>query len=393
MTKADVFSARRNRRLRLTGAAVGGLALIGGAKLVGDLRSAFGGKPSGERLRRLNASPQHPDGKFVNRLSRHDGPILTTLGKWFFGSKDGREPTAPIPIVPRRAADFAEAPADLRAVWLGHSTALIELDGCRFLVDPVWDEYASPGPLFGVKRFFDPPLALDELPPIDAVVLSHDHYDHLGEATIRRLADRVPRFVVPLGVGAHLEAWGVAAERITERDWWEQTEVGGVTLICTPARHFSGRGLLDNGRTLWSGWALIGQQRRVYVSGDSAMFPGFAEIGERLGPFDLTLIEIGGYDAAWADVHMGPEQAAQAHRLVRGKRMLPTHWATFNLAFHPWTEPAERLLVVAQQVGIDVVMPRPGEFVGPGLPDPPARWWPTQPWRTASEAPVVSSGL
>ena len=217
--------------------------------------------------------------------------------------------------------------------------------------------------------------------------------------TVRALADRVPRWVVPLGVGAHLEAWGVAPERITELDWWGEAAVGGrggaaVRLVSTPARHFSGRFLRRDG-TLWSGWAVVGDSTRVWYSGDTALTPQFAEVGRRLGPFSLTLIESGAYDAAWADVHLGPEQAVAAHRLVQGGTgglMVPVHWGLFDLALHGWTEPAERVRVAAEAAGVAVAFPRPGESVTPSA-YPAEPWWPAVPWETAAAAPTVSTGL
>jgi L-ascorbate metabolism protein UlaG (beta-lactamase superfamily) len=316
--------------------------------------------------------------------------------EFFFGGSDFREPTEPLPVVRRRGVEFADA-ADFRVTWLGHSTLLVELDRARVLVDPVWGDRASPMPFAGPKRFFAPLLPLDALPPLDAVVISHDHYDHLDESTIRALADRVPRFIVPLGVGAHLEAWGVAPERITEADWWDRVEIdhpdtGRVELVSTPARHFSGRFLTDRDATLWSGWAFIGSDRRIFYSGDTALTPDFAEIGERLGPFDLTFVESGAYNAAWADVHAGPEQAVAIHQMVRGEVFVPVHWGMFDLSLHGWTEPAERIRIAAEAAGVRVAFPRPGESVT--LDDlPAAPWWPDTPWRTAAEAPVVSSGL
>jgi len=227
------------------------------------------------------------------------------------------------------------------------------------------------------------------------VLISHDHYDHLDHETITALGDRVPRYLVPLGVGAHLEHWGVPASRITELDWWGETEVGDLKLVATPARHASGRALTfsDQDKTLWSGWAIIGPNHRVYYSGDTAMFPELEQIGERLGPFDATMIETGAYNPLWVDVHMGPEQAIIAHQLVRGKLFIPVHWGTFNLASHNWTEPVERALLAAEREGVSASTPRPGESVEPKTATGPFRWWPKVPWKTASENPVMSTGL
>ncbi|MEP0548328.1 MAG: MBL fold metallo-hydrolase [Rhodothermales bacterium] len=373
----------------------GALVLIAAAStfLMVDIWSALGAKPSGERLARIAQSPQYRDGRFANALPTvSSGMSLSATREFFFGGSDYREPAQPLPVVTRTAADFADAASDLRVTWLGHSTLLVELDGARILVDPVWGERASPMSFAGPKRFYAPPLALADLPPLDAVVISHDHYDHLDEPTIRALAGRVPRFLVPLGIGAHLEYWGVAPDRITEIDWWERVEVGGITLVSTPARHFSGRFLTDRDATLWSGWAFLGDERRVFYSGDTALTPGFEEIGERLGPFDVSFIEAGAYNAAWADVHLGPEQAVAVHQMVRGGLLVPVHWGLFDLSLHGWTEPAERIRVAAERAGVPVAFPKPGESVTLG-DAPAAPWWPELPWQTAAEAPIVSSGL
>lgn len=371
--------------------------VLGVAVLIGiimiDTWSALGARSKGERLTRLQQSAQYVDGKFTNKLPSYQADMLHLLKRWFFEETPNREPAIQVPVLQRVMADFSEPSEELQITWFGHSTFLVEVDGRRILVDPVWGDYASPGRLFGVKRFYAPPLALEDLPAIDAVVLSHDHYDHLNEPTIKALRDRIPVFVVPLGIGAHLEYWGVAPEKIVELDWWEQHDVGGVSLVCAPARHFSGRSLTDRDATLWAGWAFIGKDQRAFFSGDSGMFPGFAEIGERLGPFDITMMEAGAYNADWPDVHMGPEQAVQAHQMVRGNIMIPVHWGTFALAFHSWTEPVERVLAEAEKAEVTVATPVPGESIrlskNPGV----NRWWPAIPWATAEESPIISTGL
>ncbi|MCA9630721.1 MAG: MBL fold metallo-hydrolase [Myxococcales bacterium] len=353
----------------------------------------MGKRPSGERLARMQRSSMYRDGRFHNALPMRDDMWKATK-KWLAGAED-REPTADLPLERRTRDDYAKPPeSGLRVSWFGHSSMLVEIDGKRILTDPVWGERASPSSLFGPTRFFEPPIALEELPELDAIVLSHDHYDHLDTESIVALSQltRAP-FIVPLGVGAHLEYWGVARERIRELEWWEETGVGDLKLVCTPARHFSGRGVLDRNTTLWASWSLIGPRHRAFFSGDTGMFPGFAEIGERLGPFDVTLIESGAYDAAWADVHLGPEQAVLAHQLLRGKVLMPVHWGTFNLALHAWTEPAERIIAASRSVGIQAVVPRPGGRFEPATLPRFERWWPELPWRTAEESPVRSSGL
>ena len=357
-----------------------------------NLWTAMGKRPSGERLERMQRSATFRDGRFRNALPMRDDMWLATK-KWLAGAQN-REPTVELPLERRTRADYASEPGSgLRVSWFGHSSMLIEIDGKRVLTDPVWGR-ASPSNFFGPRRFFAPPIALEELPELDAIVLSHDHYDHLHTESVIALArsSNAP-FITPLGVGAHLEYWGVEPERIRELDWWEETRVGDLRLACTPARHFSGRGFLDRNTTLWGSFSLIGPEHRVFFSGDTGMFPGFAEIGERLGPFDVTLIESGAYHAAWADVHIGPEQAVLAHQLLRGKVLMPVHWGTFNLALHPWTEPAERIIAASRSAGIPAVVPRPGGRFEPASLPRFERWWPELPWRSAEEAPVRSSGI
>jgi L-ascorbate metabolism protein UlaG (beta-lactamase superfamily) len=287
---------------------------------------------------------------------------------------------------------------------------MLEVEGTRLLFDPMWADRASFVTFAGPKRFFAPPLPFGELPAVDAIVLSHDHYDHLDRAFVESInagdaelrpkvrsaagrSDHMPRWIVPLGVGDWLRAWGVAASDVTELDWWDATRVGTVTLTSTPARHFSGRGLASTDKSLWCGWAVVGDRRRVYYAGDTALQNEFSEIGQRLGPFDLTMIEIGAYDALWPDVHLGPEQAVLAHRLVRGDVMLPLHWGTFDLALHGWTEPIERALVAAREHGVRIATPRPGGIFEPTTAIPAERWWPTLPWHTAAEKPIHSTGI
>jgi L-ascorbate metabolism protein UlaG (beta-lactamase superfamily) len=270
---------------------------------------------------------------------------------------------------------------------------LIEIDGHRILTDPVWGERCSPSRFLGPKRFFAPPMPISELPALHAVVLSHDHYDHLDEFSVKQLEAQKPLYVVPLGVGAHLEGFGVAPERITELDWWQHATVGQLEVWATPARHFSGRHLWDRDATLWASYSIVGPKHRVFFSGDTGMHKDFAEIGRRLGPFDATLMETGAYDAMWADVHMGPEQAVWAHQLVQGKFFFPVHWGTFNLALHSWVEPVERMQVAALKAGVAFAVPRPGESIEPAKAAPLTPWWPKVPWRTAEESPVRSTGM
>jgi L-ascorbate metabolism protein UlaG (beta-lactamase superfamily) len=375
-------------------AAVVAVAFLVAFVLSSEGRTAMGAPPSGERLEQIKNSPQWSGGHFNDVLPRQASPFVESMKAFLFGGSDHRLPSQPLPVERRTRADFDAPPeSGLRITWLGHSTLIIELDGKRILIDPVWGPYAAPFSWMGVGRFYDPPLPFEELPTIDVVVISHDHYDHLDYPTMLALAKSDVPFLVPLGVGSHLEHWGIARERITELDWWERRSIGDITLVATPARHFSGRALTDREETLWAGWAILGTERRVYYTGDTAMFPGLTEIGERLGPFDVTLIESGAYSPLWVDVHLGPEQAVQAHQMLRGKLMIPVHWGLFDLAIHGWTEPMERVLAAAQKLGVRVASPRPGESIEPSNPPPVERWWPALPWDTVDDAPVISTGL
>lgn len=371
-------------RVFLVLGALGALAivfLIAVAASTGWL-DAFGAAATGERLARIQRSPNYRDGSFQN-------PTATTLdlqgGSWkllkqWLGGHEQRTPPGPLPVVWLTRASFATPPASgLRATWLGHSSVLVEIDGARILMDPVWARRASPSSLVGPKRFHAPPLPIGELPPLDAILASHDHYDHLDRGVIAAIARSAEqnraRFIVPLGVGAHLEKWGVAPERITELDWSESTMVGPLTITATPARHFSGRGFRDRNHTLWASFAVRGPKHRVFHSGDTGPFPGVLDIGASHGPFDLTLIKIGAYGDGWPDIHLNPEQAVDAHEKLRGDLLLPIHWGTFNLAFHSWDEPAERVVAASLASGTRVIVPRPGESIEPAAARPVDAWW------------------
>lgn len=357
--------------------------------------TAFGVAPSGARLARIHASPEWQAGAFENTQ-----PMWTSasvmLGQIFDKQPLG-SPDSPLPIHELDRSRFLAPPEDgLRVTWLGHSTLLVELDGFTLLTDPVWGARCSPVRFAGPERWYAPPLPLAELPELDAILISHDHYDHLDYPTIAALASREVPFIVPLGVGAHLESWGVPPTRITELDWWQETKVEGhsavpLRVVMTPARHASGRHVFDQMRTLWASYAILGPTHRAYFSGDTGLFPALRDIGARYGPFDVTMIEVGAYGQGWPDWHLGPEQALEAHAWVRGKVLLPVHWGLFDLAYHGWTEPIER--VMAARKDATVVTPRPGEPVSPLSPRPPERWWPEAPWRTAAEYPIVATDV
>ena len=329
------------------------------------------------RPARIEASPQYHRGRFRNPVQTRMmvGRELMRELAHQIGGRVERKPRRPLPIVQLRRADFDPPPATgLRATWLGHSTALVEIDGATLLVDPVWTDRASPFRHLGPKRFHPPPLPLAELPRIDAVVISHDHYDHLDRHTVPRLAALAP-IVTSLGVGERLERWDIAPDRITELDWHEAVTMGGVRITATPACHFSGRGVLDRNKSLWSSWVLAGPRHKVFFSGDTSLYDGLAEIGRAYGPFDLDLMKIGAYSSAWPDVHMTPEEALRAHAMIGGPAMLAIHWGTFNLAFHAWNEPPERLVRAVRESSLEVLIPRPGERVEPERPPVLSPWW------------------
>ena len=369
------------RRLAIGVAAIALLALAGlGAATWVLTLPPFGADPSGERLARASANPLYRDGAFANppppEPERTAGDALTMLRNQF-GGDEVRVPPSPVPLVAVDAKALRAAPSSpgLRAIWLGHASVYVELDGVRLLVDPVFSEYAAPFEL-GPRRFHRPPIALADLPPIDAVLITHDHYDHLDMQAAQALARRGAAFHVPLGIGAHLERWGVPATQIREHEWWQEQALRGVRIVSTPTRHYSGRGLKRN-RTLWTSWSVIGARHRFYVSGDSGYADHFRAIGEKLGPFDLTFVKVGAYGpgAGWADIHMSAEDAVKAHRDLRGRSMVPVHWATFNLAFHAWDEPIRRTLKAAAEHRVEVLTPRIGEMLDADRPFASTAWW------------------
>ncbi|MER5495603.1 MULTISPECIES: MBL fold metallo-hydrolase [unclassified Streptomyces] len=366
---------------------------------------AFGADPDGARMERIRRSPNFADGVFRNPVGARTRPSGSTLefAKVYFRKEERvrRAPGGTVPVHATTYADLAEPPATgLRLTWMGHSSVLAEIDGRRLLFDPVWGERCSPFAFAGPRRLHPVPLPLAALGPVDAVVISHDHYDHLDLPAVRALAGTGTVFVAPLGVGAHLERWGVSPDRMRELDWNETAEVAGISLTATPARHFCGRGLRNQQHTLWASWAVAGPEHRIYHSGDTGYFPGFAEIGAAHGPFDATMIQIGAYSEYWPDIHMTPAEGMRAHLDLQGGRpfgvMLPIHWGTFNLAPHAWAEPGEWTKDAAEEAGQAVALPRPGEPFEPAGKLPSDPWWRgvshpiARPWRRPRQAGAVA---
>jgi L-ascorbate metabolism protein UlaG (beta-lactamase superfamily) len=322
-------------------------------------------------------SPQFADGRFHNVASRPAesfGKTLRIAWNFFFNKPAGTMPAAALEVATLTRAQLLAAPD--RTLWrLGHSTILLKLRGQFWLTDPVFSERASPFQWMGPKRFHAPPISIEDLPPIRGVILSHDHYDHLDHAAILALAGKTQTFLAPLGVGDRLVDWGIDAAKVRQFDWWQETTLDGVRFVATPAQHFSGRTLGDRDRTLWASWVVIDGEVRLYFSGDTGYFDGFKAIGERFGPFDLTLLETGAYDRQWPYVHMLPEETLQAHLDLRGRWLLPVHNGTFDLAMHAWTDPFERISAAAAKQGASLTTPPMGtalDILQPGVGTP---WW------------------
>lgn len=339
-------------------------------------------KSRARRETRLVTSPRFKSGRFWNtaRTEVMREPFGAGMAMDFLTGRAARSPRAPLPIFEQTRGALARPPErGLRLTWLGHSTVLIEIDGVRLLTDPVWGERASPVSFAGPRRFHRPPLPLAELPPVDAVLLSHDHYDHLCASTVRSLASGAApgfsgRFLTSLGVGAHLEKLGVPPAMLTELDWSQGARVGEVDIIAVPAQHFSGRSVLDRNHTLWAGFAIVGPHHRVFFSGDTGPTAEHADIGASFGPFDVVMFEIGAFHPAWGDIHLGPDAAYQAFLSCNARAFLPVHWSTFDLGLHPWEEPGELLYERARADGAPLWTPRIGEPMEQ-TPARPNAWW------------------
>lgn len=309
-------------------------------------------------------SPNFKNGKFVNQIPTSMGmkpAEIISIIRDQIKSTPNRQPSRR--LVPEHL-DTSKQPKEPQITWFGHSAFLLQINGKNILLDPMFGKSPSPIPAIGPQRFSDElPANPEDLPLIDAVVISHDHYDHLDYPSIKKLNSKTTMFFVPIGLAAHLRKWGVNSEHITELDWWDERTFEGLSLICTPSRHFSGRTLTDRSTTLWASWVIRTDDTSIFFSGDSGYGPHYKQIGKQYGPFDLTLLECGQYDPRWSTIHMTPEQTIQAHKDLRGKRMIPMHWGAFVLALHDWTEPVERALVAGTKAGVTIITPRIGESV------------------------------
>ncbi|ETA68837.1 putative Zn-dependent hydrolase of beta-lactamase fold [Methanolobus tindarius DSM 2278] len=346
-----------------------------------NVAPAFGGDPTSEQKEAYQQLSNYADGHFVNELPTSvfvDSPDTSSNDS--SGSEVvNRDPANPIPV---SAIDWNQVNSKNDSLtWLGHSAYLLSIDDNKILLDPMLSPVASPVSFVGINRYeYTEDIMMniiDEMPPIDAVLITHDHYDHMDYQSIVKLNSKVSHFFVPLGCGAHLIRWGIPEEKITELNWWEEAEYQGLTVALTPSRHGSGRDLFSIDTTLWGGWVILGSKNRVYTSGDGGYGPHFEEIGNKYGPFDITLMEGAQYDRRWSEIHMVPEQAVQAHLDVKGETMMLMHWGAFTLANHAWNEPIERAIEEANKKKVDIIAPMIGETVllDSEMETSPASWW------------------
>ena len=333
------------------------------------LAPTFGTRPDPAEKEKFFKSPQYDKTQqiFANRrpnLVKEMRKKIFTYGlfKEWLSSQVERSPLSPLPQVKPDVISFINSSADMKVIWLGHSTFLINMNGKIILVDPVFSGSASPVS-FLVKRFQPPALDLHELPGIDYVVISHDHYDHLDRESIEFFKDRDAMFLAPLGVGSYLRGWGIPAVRVKELDWWQSFKTIDLEFTATPAQHFSGRDGLHDNETLWASWVIRSPTHKIYFSGDSGYDTHFKEIGDKFGPFDIAFLESGQYNERWKVVHMLPEEAVQAYHDLQAKRFFPVHWGMFVLALHSWDEPILKLQAAAETKGINLISPKLGQIV------------------------------
>lgn len=344
------------------------------------LSPQFGGRPNSDEKKLYSTADNYDEGKFVNQtlteMNMDMSTIISIIRDRIKGTADGR-PEKTLPVVPIDPHEIDTAGEENAVRWFGHSAFLVNLDGLKILIDPMFGSSPAPSPLLGGKRFdYDLPIAPEDLPSIDVVIYSHDHYDHLDYGSVLKLKDKVKKFYVPLGIGPHLKAWGVDEEKIHELNWGDSITYGNTTFICTPARHFSGRGLTDRNATLWCSWVIQSSSINLYFSGDTGYGPHLKAIGDEYGPFDFAMLECGQYDKRWENIHLLPEQTAMAAQDIRAQLFMPIHWGAFTLALHSWTDPVERLIAAADILGIPYIIPEIGEKVVLGKePDSVEHWW------------------
>lgn len=355
------------------------------SKVASIFMSSLGSHPDEETLKTFESS-DHFDKekkKFVNRRPNitNEQPIKEKgfgLSKFieFLGKGGGRYPQKPLAFLKPNMATFLEESDHVKSIWFGHSTILLNIDSKIVLIDPVFSNSVSPVPMF-VKRFSHPVLTKEELPEVDYIIISHDHYDHLDMETMKFFAKKKDvKIITPLGVGSHLKRWGFSNDRITELDWWQDIEFDEITFTATPSQHFSGRDQAHENTTLWASWVIKTQNNNLYFSGDTGYDTHFKEIGERLGPFDVAFMESGQYNPDWFAVHLLPDEWPKAYADIKAKYYFPIHWGSFSLAFHTWDDPIVKLSEYSQQGKLKLMAPRMGEIVSFDEQEyVTKRWW------------------
>lgn len=359
-------------------AAIALIAVVG--ILFVNISPEFGGKASPEKIEKFKKTGHYQDGAFVNlietSMNMNFSNMVSLMGEFIKGNPNKR-PNFDIPV---QHVDSMELVQNTKTelIWFGHSAFLLQMEGMNVLIDPMFGDVPAPHPLLGQSRYGKSlPIAIEKLPVIDAIIISHDHYDHLDYGSIQKLKDKTKMFYVPLGVGSHFEAWGVDVSQIVELDWWNSSRLGALNFTFAPSRHFSGRGILDRNKTLWGSWIIASEKENIFFSGDGGYGPHFKEIGEKYGPFDLAMIECGQYNERWNQIHMMPEESAQAGVDVRAKKVMPIHWGAFTLALHSWTDPVERFLKKSKELNSTTLTPQIGQriFVEDDAAKYSLAWW------------------
>ncbi|GAB5466570.1 MAG: MBL fold metallo-hydrolase [Candidatus Kapaibacteriales bacterium] len=339
----------------------------------------FGGKAKASDIARYTQSDNYDDGKFRNSIETNmDMPLhdIWTLLKEYIKGNTESKPETLLPVI--KSNELPSTDSLVKVMWFGHSAFWLQINGKNILLDPMFGDTPSPHPLVGTSRFSDGlPIEIANLPAIDAIFFSHDHYDHLDYGSVSKLKDKTTKFFVPLGLKPHLVSWGVNETAIIEMDWWEETSDMGLEIACTPARHFSGRAFLDRFSTLWCSWTIKSNGTSIFFSGDSGYTPQFQEIGEKFGPFDFAMIECGQYNRRWSNIHMMPEETAQVAIDIKARVFMPIHWGSFKLALHDWDDPVKRVTAEAKNLNIPIVTPKMGEIVHitDSLPNTDNDWW------------------
>lgn len=329
-----------------------------------NLSPQFGKSPSASQKAEYEKLDYYNNGKFLNLIETKMSIDFFKLMGLYMNPVPNKKPSKNVDVIKLDSLTIVDNQIVDQLTWFGHSAFLLELDGKKILLDPMFGESPAPHPMLGPKRYSNElPIEIEKIPFIDFVLYSHDHYDHLDYESVLALKEKVGKFYVPLGLGNHLESWGVEKDKIHEFAWWDALHVKGIDLICTPARHFSGRGLFDRESTLWCSWVIKGDSKSIYFSGDGGYGPHFKEIGEKHGPFDISLMECGQYNEQWHAIHMMPEETVQAAADLNSRVFVPIHWGAFTLALHSWTDPVVRAKAEAEKQGVEMRTPRIGEVM------------------------------